>query len=51
MVRFGGEIIDLCALVHHLPIELSGSPGDDGRAQHSPVALDAQRTKIRGLRL
>jgi hypothetical protein len=28
------------ALVHHLPIELSGSPGDDGRARHCRIALD-----------
>jgi hypothetical protein len=38
--RFDAEIIELCALVHHLPIELSRSPGDDGRARHCRVALD-----------
>jgi hypothetical protein len=28
------------ALVHHLPIELSGSPGGDRRSRHCRVALD-----------
>src|SRR5580700_5608987 len=28
------------ALVYHLSIELSGSPGDDGRTRHRRVALD-----------
>jgi transposase-like protein len=33
----------MCALVHHLPIELSRSPGDDGRARHCRVATTILR--------